>query len=176
MKRWRVIVYSLVGIFVAFVAVIGYLRDKDYSITTLTSKTGYVFDIRTPYFCEMAQVVYCQLRKDHEIISSAMIGTTGVATDTLKFSLIERDDGLVVITEHANPHRVVVIFDAKHQTGYPFSTPKIRWEDNRKIGEELVQRLNTTTQGKPFVLGSGPLGWPIQKKGKNTNTFGEADE
>jgi hypothetical protein len=156
-------VYGILGFLFAGWAIIAYLSNKDYSIATLTSKTDYVFDIRTPYFCEMSQLVYCQLRRNHEIIFHTMIGPTWVTPNKLKFTLIEHEDGLVAITEQNNPYVVLVILDLKHHLGFPFSN--LGHQGKRKIGEELVQRLNKTTPGEPFILGAGSLGIPSKEKG-----------
>jgi hypothetical protein len=151
----RCIVYGILGVLFVGWAIIGYLSDKEYSIATLTSKTGYVFDMRAPYFYEAAQLVYCQIRKDNEIIFSRMIGTAYVATNKLKFSLVENEDGVVAITEQTKPHNVIVIFDLNNHRGFPSD---LKYEEERRIGKQLVQRLNMSMQEEPFVLGGGVLG------------------
>lgn len=158
----RCIIYGILGILFCGWAIIAYLSDKDYSVTTLTSKTGYIFDIRTPYFSEITQLVYCQLRKDRKTIFYTMLGPTWVAPNKLKFTLIEDETGLVAITEQANPHVVLVILDLKQHLGFPFSD--LGQQGKRKQGEELVQRLNKTTLGESFVLGEGSLGKPNKVK------------
>jgi hypothetical protein len=52
----------------------------------------------------------------------------------------------------------------KQHLGFPFSD--LGQQGKRKIGEELVQRLNKTTLGEPFILGAGSLGIPSKEKGQ----------
>lgn len=103
-----------------------------------------------------------------------MIGLAAIAANKLKFTLIEHEDGIVAITEQTNPHVVIGIFDLTKHIGVPFLD--LGKEEEERIGKELIRRLNTTTQGEPFILGGGALGWPIQEEDKNTNTSGEVGE
>ena len=66
-----------------------------------------------------------------------------------------------------------MIFDLKNHIGFPSD---LAYQEEKRIGKRLVQRLNATTPGEPFVLGGGVLGWSIQENDTNRKMSGEVVE
>ncbi len=155
-KRQKIVAWVLSVTFISIgVALIIAFRDSDdtYLLTTLQSKSGYVFDITAPYRWELTQPIYCKVKRNKEsIFPLKMLGTTTDST-VLEFALIERnqDSELVAIVEKAHPHVVLAIYDFESHEVWPSGAG---WKKDAMIGQKLLQRLNKNNLEKPFVLRS----------------------
>lgn len=117
-----------------------------YSLLTLQSQDGYVFDIRGRCFVEITEPILCQIMKNEEIIIRKGLGVTRHAKD-LEFALIESASVFAII-ETANPQVVFGLFDRQIDQYWTCMTDR----EQAAAGNTLLQTLNNEQSGPPFVL------------------------
>lgn len=160
---WFTILLCLMGgilIFVGGALFWGSLfRDdgRSYSLLTLVTESGYVFDIKTDAFVELSAPISCMVTKDEKtIFPLATIGYTVHSPQDLHFSLLEsgKEKELVAIIEQSAPTVILALYDIQHRQS---------WNENEAVQQELLQRFNTWHPEGQFVMGES-IGGEMKRK------------